>query len=76
MTRPLPKISDHAMTIIRALEAARSTRTPDGKSHAIIVGGRHVEGRLFGTTATRVFIGHHEVPSSQCSQQRHQTHQR
>jgi hypothetical protein len=75
MSRSLP-ITDDAKTIIRALEAARSTRNDRGICHALVEGGRHVRGELFGATATHVFIGHHEVPSSQCSQQRRQHTQR
>jgi hypothetical protein len=60
--RPLPAVADDAKTIIRALEAARQSRTPDGKIHAIIDGGRHVHGKLPGATTTYVFIDHHAVP--------------
>jgi hypothetical protein len=62
MIRPLPKIADDAKIMMDVLEAARSTRTPDGKSHAIINGGDHVSGQLWGATATHVFLDHHAVP--------------
>jgi hypothetical protein len=60
--RPLPALEDDAKTILRGLEAARQSRTPDGKSHAIVDGGRHVQGQLLGATPTHVFLDHHAVP--------------
>jgi hypothetical protein len=55
-------VTEECSIMIKALAAARSTRTPDGLCHAIVDGGVHVAGQLWGATPAHVFLDHHAVP--------------